>query len=132
MFFFSRALSIVSPAVYAIESIWNYACDAIVQAGNQMLRIHIEEECNCARLRLEGKLAGAWVEELARCCHDALGRREHRPVVIQLDAVTFVDDAGQSLLRTMHGAGVKLEARGAQSRHLVEQIQQQQALQSSR
>jgi anti-anti-sigma regulatory factor len=91
----------------------------------ELLRIHIEEKCNCARLRLEGKLAGAWVEELERCCQDALARSQNRALVIELDAVTFVDDEGQSLLLQMHQAGATLVGRGAQCRHLVEQIQQQ-------
>lgn len=92
-----------------------------------MLRIHVEEKCNRATLRLEGKLAGAWVQELERCCQDALARAENRALVIELDAVTFVDEEGRSLLREMHEAGATLVGRGAQCRHLVEQIQQQQS-----
>jgi anti-anti-sigma regulatory factor len=89
-----------------------------------MLRIHVEEKCNRATLRLEGRLAGPWVQELERCCQDALARPENPALVIELDAVTFVDDAGQSLLQAMHDAGATLVARGAQCRHLVEEIQQ--------
>jgi anti-anti-sigma regulatory factor len=70
-------------------------------------------------------LAGAWVRELERCCQDALARPENRGLVIELDAVTFVDDEGQSLLREMHKAGAALVGRGAQCRYLVEEIQQQ-------
>jgi anti-anti-sigma regulatory factor len=91
-----------------------------------MLRIHIEEKCDSATLRLEGRLAGAWVEELERCCQNVLARRQNRALVIELDGVTFVDEEGQSLLREMHDAGATLVGRGAQCRYLVEQIQQQQ------
>jgi len=92
-----------------------------------MLRIHVEEACNGARLRLEGRLAGAWVEELERCWRAAFAQHASRSLVIELDAVTFVDDEGQALLREMHGAGATLVGRGAQCRYLVEQIQQQQS-----
>lgn len=68
---------------------------------------------------------GAWVEELERCCLDALRRQADRALVIELDAVTFVDEEGRSLLREMHDAGATLVGRGAQSRYLVQQIQQQ-------
>ncbi|MBZ5704432.1 MAG: hypothetical protein LAN63_03705 [Acidobacteriia bacterium] len=74
---------------------------------------------------MEGRLAGAWVQELERCCQDALARPRSRSLVIELDAVTFVDEEGQSLLRELHQAGATLVGRGAQCRYLVEQIQQQ-------
>ncbi|MBZ5598338.1 MAG: hypothetical protein LAN83_08450 [Acidobacteriia bacterium] len=90
-----------------------------------MLRIHVEEKCNRATLRLEGKLAGVWVQELERCYQDALSGPDNRALVIELDAVTFVDDEGRSLLREMHEAGATLVGRGAQCRHLVQEIQQQ-------
>ncbi|HVO81751.1 MAG TPA: hypothetical protein VMT28_13530 [Terriglobales bacterium] len=91
-----------------------------------MLRIHIEETCNCAALRLEGRLAGAWVQELERCCQVFLRPPQNQALVIELDALTFVDEEGKSLLREMHEAGATLVGRGAQCRYLVEQIQQQQ------
>jgi hypothetical protein len=64
------------------------------------------------------------VQELKRCWQDALARPENRTLVIELDEVAFVDDEGRSLLREMNRAGATLVGRGAQCRHLVEEIQQ--------
>jgi ABC-type transporter Mla MlaB component len=92
-----------------------------------MLRIHIEEKCESATIRLEGRLAGPWVEELERCWRNALARLKNRTVVIELDTVTFVDAEGQSLLAEMHRAGAILVGRGVLSQYLAEQIQQHQS-----
>jgi anti-anti-sigma regulatory factor len=89
-----------------------------------MLRIHIEERSESATIRLEGKLAGDWVEEVERCCHEVLARRRHRTLIIELDEVMFVDAKGQILLRQMFRAGAVLRGRGMHSQYLVEQIQQ--------
>lgn len=92
-----------------------------------MLRIHIEEQCESATIRLEGKLAGPWVDELERCWRNTLARLKSRTVVIELDTVTFVDTQGHSLLAEMHRAGAILVGRGVLSQYLAEQIQQQQS-----
>jgi anti-anti-sigma regulatory factor len=92
-----------------------------------MLRIHVEEQGNSATIRLEGKLVGEWVEELERCCEHELAQGRERTLTIELEAVSFVDEPGQSLLRQLHRAGAKLRAKGALSSYLVEQIQKHQA-----
>ena len=75
-------------------------------------------------IRLEGKIAGDWVEELERCCQEVLARRQSRPVVIELDEVIVVDGEGEELLQQMHRAGVSLRGRGMHSQDLVERILQ--------
>jgi ABC-type transporter Mla MlaB component len=64
-----------------------------------------ESICN---LRLEGKLLGPWVTELARLCNEL----PCTPDCLRLDlsAVTFVDDAGVALLRALIGRGATLAA----------------------
>lgn len=89
-----------------------------------MLRIHIEERCSVVTIRLEGRLSGAWVAELDRCWQSTLARAANKPLIIELEAVEYVDHPGEWLLREMHKAGANLVGRGAWSRHLVEQIQQ--------
>jgi hypothetical protein len=92
-----------------------------------MLRIHIEEQCNVVTIRLEGRLAGPWVAELDRCWQSTLAQPLEKALVVALDAVTFVDPPGESLLVEMHKGGARLVGRGPQSRYLVEQIQQRRA-----
>ena len=59
-------------------------------------------------LRLEGKLLGPWVTELARSCNEF----SCSPDCLRLDlsAVTFVDGPGLALLRDLIGRGATLVA----------------------
>lgn len=92
-----------------------------------MLRIDIEEQCKAVRIRLEGKISGAWVVELDRCWQITLARPTNKMLVVALETVTYVDEAGETLLREMHKAGARLVGKGPLSCHLVEQIQQRRA-----
>ena len=91
-----------------------------------MLRIHIEEQCESATIRLEGRLAGPWVDELEQCWMNLVARL-NLPVIIELDMVTFMDVQGHWLLAEMHRAGAILVGRGVLSQYLAEQIQQHQS-----
>ena len=74
-----------------------------------MLRIsHTQEHDSIWTLRLEGKLVGPWVTELARSCNEL----PCSPGCLRLDlsAVTFVDGPGLQLLRDLLGRGVTLAA----------------------
>jgi anti-anti-sigma regulatory factor len=89
-----------------------------------MLRIHIEEQCKSVTIRLEGRLSGPWVEELDRCWQHTLASPTNKTLVVALEAVTYVDGAGEQLLREMHKAGATLIGKEMWSRHLVEQIRE--------
>ena len=72
-----------------------------------MLRItHARGHDSISTLRLEGKLLGPWVTELARSCSDL----PCSPDCLRLDlsAVTFVDGPGVALLRDLLGHGATL------------------------
>ncbi len=74
-----------------------------------MLRIsHAQGHDSIWTLRLEGKLLGPWVTELARSCHEL----PCSPDCLRLDlsAVTFVDGPGVALLRDLLGRGATLAA----------------------
>jgi len=74
-----------------------------------MLRItHTHGNESIPTLRLEGKLLGPWVAELARSC-DELPCSPDR-LRLDLSAVTFVDGPGVALLRDLLGRGVTLAA----------------------
>ena len=74
-------------------------------------------------LVLEGRLAGAWAEELARCWATLAGSADAGSVCVELDAVTFVDAVGKAVLRTMHQDGAALRASGLMTRAIVEEIE---------
>jgi ABC-type transporter Mla MlaB component len=74
-----------------------------------MLRItHAQGHDSISTLRLEGKLLGPWVAELARSCN----KLACSPDCLRLDlsAVTFVDRPGLALLRDLLGRGATLAA----------------------
>jgi ABC-type transporter Mla MlaB component len=72
-----------------------------------MLRItHAHSHDSIATLRLEGKLLGPWVTELARSC-DELPCSPDR-LRLDLSAVTFVDGPGVVLLRDLLDRGARL------------------------
>jgi ABC-type transporter Mla MlaB component len=74
-----------------------------------MLRIiHLQNHDSISTLRLEGKLLGPWVTELARSCNELACS----PDCLRLDlsAVTFVDGPGLTLLRDLLGRGATLAA----------------------
>jgi ABC-type transporter Mla MlaB component len=74
-----------------------------------MLRItHISGLDSTATVKLEGKLIGPWVTELARSWKELPGPRDR--VRIDLSAVTFVDGPGLALLRDLLTGGARLAA----------------------
>jgi len=54
-------------------------------------------------LRLEGQVAGPWVEELRRVCAETLGNNGHtqQHLVIDLSGVSFVDGDGIALFHEL-------------------------------
>ena len=89
-----------------------------------MLRIRVEEQSHAVVLWLHGTLAGPSVAELENCWAIVLARLENRGMVVNLDAVTFVDVRGKALLAEIYSAGARLKGKGAQSRYLVDEIRQ--------
>jgi ABC-type transporter Mla MlaB component len=74
-----------------------------------MLRItHAQGHDSISTLRLEGKLLGPWVTELAQSCNE-LPCPPNR-LRLDLSAVTFVDGPGVALLRDLLARGATLAA----------------------
>jgi hypothetical protein len=70
-----------------------------------MLKITRVSEGGTESLRVEGKVLGPWVGELAQACAaPAEGLR------LDLSAVTFVDDDGAALLRQLLERGAAVSA----------------------
>jgi ABC-type transporter Mla MlaB component len=76
-------------------------------------------------VELEGTLAGPWVDELRRYWQQLGIPNTQSSLLLDLKTVSFVDDAGQALLREMRERGVRLVGRGPMIRHLVEQIEKE-------
>jgi anti-anti-sigma regulatory factor len=88
-----------------------------------MLKITRRDEAGTAVIQVEGKLAGPWVKELEHCWRSA-GAEQTHPVRVDLTAVSFIDEAGEALLRTMHREHVELKAKGCFTTCLIQAIRQ--------
>jgi hypothetical protein len=71
-----------------------------------MLRIDRIERDGRTVFQLEGRVIGAWVDELRRSCRDALGHPGS--LTLDLGAVSFVDAGGVVLLRELESRQVAL------------------------
>ena len=91
-----------------------------------MLRISIKYRANSTTLRLEGKLVGPWIPELEQCWHGVTDTARPASLIVDLNAVSWVDPAGRALLREMHHSGATLEGRGLLSQLFIHWIVNQQ------
>lgn len=90
-----------------------------------MLKITTLMNTESTTFRLEGRLAGPWVQELERCWLLTIaGMRKRPPLSMDLSAVTYVDSEGKDLLKKLHRQGAKLVASGCLTSCLVSEITQ--------
>ncbi|MBS0278133.1 MAG: TolC family protein [Proteobacteria bacterium] len=87
-----------------------------------MLKITVEGATQPFRMRLEGKLAGPWVDELERCWADAVKTAGSGECVVDLRGVTSIAPEGRLLLACMHRKGARFEARGPLNCTVIDQI----------
>jgi hypothetical protein len=87
-----------------------------------MLRITVTTGSDETRITLDGRLAGPWVEELARCWTKLRAAPDGRPILVDLEGVLFIGAAGKFLLRAMHEQGATLAATGCMTRAIVNEI----------
>jgi anti-anti-sigma regulatory factor len=85
-----------------------------------MLKITTHDDSGQTSFELEGRLTGAWVEELKNCWQQAAAANPK--VGVRLKEVTFVDESGRRLLADMHNQGVTLAAEGCMMKAIVEEI----------
>jgi anti-anti-sigma regulatory factor len=88
----------------------------------RMMKITFSNGCESAVLKLEGRLAGPWVDELEKTWHAAAPASTASHLVLDLCEVTFVDAGGRKLLGEMHDAGVELVGEGIMTQYMIEAI----------
>jgi anti-anti-sigma regulatory factor len=87
-----------------------------------MLKITTLEGSNGTTLNLDGRLAGPWVEELARSWRSTVATSGQRPILVDLSEVTFIDADGKKLLAQMFQQGAEFHAAGCMTKCIVEEI----------
>lgn len=87
-----------------------------------MLKITLQNDSRPAIIKLEGKLSGPWVNELARAWDRLTVCEPGRAVTVDLSEVTFIDSAGKKLLSSLVERGIQLRATHLMTKYVVEQI----------
>ena len=87
-----------------------------------MLRITYDNSPQATVLKLEGRLAGLWVDEVARTWFDAIGDKPAKGVRVDLSDVTYVDSEGKKLLRWLYERGAKLTSGHLMTKYIVDQV----------
>ena len=89
-----------------------------------MLKVTTTNQDQTITLKLEGKLAGPWVQEVTRVWDDTAAS-PRGGYVIDLRSVTFIDNPGRALLTTMSRHGAQLIAADCLTRNIVDEIQRE-------
>jgi anti-anti-sigma regulatory factor len=87
-----------------------------------MLKITTLVKAKSTVLRLEGRLAGPWVQDLELCWDSTVGMTTNHPLSLDLSAVTYVDSEGKDLLKKIHKQGATLVASGCLTSCIVNEI----------
>lgn len=88
-----------------------------------MLRIHVEHDNGAVKIRLEGKLIHPWVDELFLVWMDTVhGLAKGRLLLVDLNAVSFVDARGKAMLAAMCRTGGRLQGSGPFIAAVIEEI----------
>jgi hypothetical protein len=89
-----------------------------------MMIVQTQEVGGQLILRVEGRLAGAFVPELESCWRTARQTQPDRKIAVDLKNVTCVDHAGRYLLRLMHGNGVEFLRAGLAIQDILEEVKE--------
>ncbi len=87
-----------------------------------MLRVTTQEKSESISFRLDGKLAGPWVDEFAECWRAATKFSGGTHIVVDLTEVTYISAEGKRLLARMCQQGAQLRAAGCMMECIVEEI----------
>jgi anti-anti-sigma regulatory factor len=96
-----------------------------------MLRITIQRADADFVMKLEGCLAGPWVQELQECWSQARAQQDGR-LRIDMRSVCHVDEAGRELMTRMHHAGAAFVVSGCMMPEIVREVTERPGPQPSR
>jgi hypothetical protein len=89
-----------------------------------MLRVTIEKKQEQAAIKLEGKLAGPWVDELEREWSSISNDHPGNNIGVDIRGLMFIDAGGRKLLKRMCAEGATFTAKGL-VKETVEEIRRE-------
>jgi ABC-type transporter Mla MlaB component len=84
-----------------------------------LLKITVQKDSGPAILKLEGKLAGPWVEELENIWR---ARNATEDILVDLIDVSFVDASGKDLLAQMYQGGADFVTDSPLMKHIIKEV----------
>ena len=88
-----------------------------------MLRITLEENPDAVVLKVEGRLAGPWVEELDRLWKEKAPAVAQKKVSLDLRGTTFADASGIGILKTIYSeTGAAILSGTPWTQYLAEEV----------
>jgi anti-anti-sigma regulatory factor len=88
----------------------------------EMLKITITNTATEENWTLYGRLVAPWVDELKASWKRARRTSERRKCIVNLDEVTFIDECGERMLRSMSNQGAKFVARDVYIKHVLDRL----------
>jgi anti-anti-sigma regulatory factor len=95
---------------------------ASATGGVEMLRITVIDTPTEQRWVLQGRLTEPWVSEVRSNWKNSRDARRGKTSVVDLNDVTFVDNAGERLLQALMRMGVACIARGVYVKAVMEEL----------
>ena len=95
------------------------------EQDKHMLRVTRTDEPEGACFKLEGKLAGSWVDVVEQSWKHMPAECAAKRCVVDISAISYVDPRGMDLLSTMYRSGIDLRASGCLGKGIVDQIKSQ-------
>ena len=87
-----------------------------------MLRITVHDRPESITFQLEGRLSRPWLLELDKCWKRTLISKDKPAVCVDLNGLTFVDEAGKACLAAMYHQGADFVANDCLTKSIVEEI----------
>ena len=98
--------------------VWHAPCNI-----GGMLRITIIETTTTMRMKLEGRIAGPWAEELNRVWVEKAPVLGSRKLSVDLSEVTYADEAGKTVLReVVTQTGAEIVSGTLWTQYLADQV----------
>jgi hypothetical protein len=87
-----------------------------------MLKITIINTAKEERWTLQGRLVAPWVKELKATWMRARRIAPGGKCIVNLDEVTFIDQSGERMLRSMSNQGAQLVASDVYVQHVLDRL----------
>jgi hypothetical protein len=90
-----------------------------------MFKISINDTPSQRKLVVEGKLSGAWVDELRTTWTEAKAGLEGRKLVIDVSALTVISHEGECAIFDLMKQGARFSCAGILTRHVLKRLARQ-------